>query len=529
MSSVWLRALLAYGLKISVTMLCRCDVSIHKSEMGDFQMKKTRNTKLNKLLAAVLAFMLALSYAVVLGEEPMGDLTDMPAETLYEEPAPEEIIPEPEAVTLEPVVVSSDPVEVIPEPEVVTPEPATDTPAPATATPEPTPTPIPVVSYTVHFYLQGTYTQVAEPLTQLGLVGETVSMNQFSAAQAMLPGYEACLRLPVQDQLEPVIVLTEGVNDLKIYYVMPQVEVVVNEPALVEEAAPVDDAEPIIVEETPAEEAVEEAATQEETKEIPAEEAATDEQPTEEKPAEEQPTEEKPAEEAATEEKPAEEAATEEKPAEEAATEEKPAEEEPTEEKPAEVEPTEEKPAEEVPTEEKPAEEEPTEEKPAEEEPTEEKPTEEKPAEEEPTEEKPAEEEAAEEKPAEEQPAEEAATEETPEIITEDDLSDNALRINQILDELNANRTIDVYIDFDGEFINLGDPIRLVAVLNGYDNCQFTAQWQVSKDGENYVDVEGQNELVYGFVVDETNCTATWRLSVNITAVYVDVELLEAE
>ena len=91
---------------------------------------------------------------------------------------------------------------------------------------------------------------------------------------------------------------------------------------------------------------------------------------------------------------------------------------------------------------------------------------------------------------------------------------------------MNENRSISIYIVAEQE-IHFGDKVTLVAVLKGYDDCVFIAQWQVSSDNENWFDITGENMLTYTFEINSDNYANYWRIVIEITAVEVPDELIE--
>ena len=114
-------------------------------------------------------------------------------------------------------------------------------------------------------------------------------------------------------------------------------------------------------------------------------------------------------------------------------------------------------------------------------------------------------------------------------ILSKEDLPDKAVLLAEILDDMNEERSIEVYISYEGEEVHFGDSVTLYAILKGYENCEFTVQWQVSPDDLEYTDVAGQNGLVYTFEVTEENYTKYWRIVATITAVNVPDELLAGD
>lgn len=117
----------------------------------------------------------------------------------------------------------------------------------------------------------------------------------------------------------------------------------------------------------------------------------------------------------------------------------------------------------------------------------------------------------------------------TSDLISEEDLPDNAMLLAELLDELNESRKINIYISSESEEVHFGDEVTLYAVLKGYEDCEFTVQWQISPDDQNYTDIEGQNSLTYTFTVTEENYTMYWRIVATITAVNVPDELLAGD
>ena len=221
-------------------------------------------------------------------------------------------------------------------------------------------------------------------------------------------------------------------------------------------------------------------------------------------------------------------------------------------EQPVGQEPVVEEPVVEEPVVEEPVVEEPVVEEPVVEEPVVEEPVVEEPVVEEPVVEEPVVEEPVVEEPVVEEPVVEenviiieeyetplgipgqAASVEAPEfnssnLLTEEDLPENAMLLAEILDELNEERSINIYIGFEGDELHFGDEATLYAVLKGYEDCVFTVQWQISDDDVDYADLEGENNLTYSTIVTEENYTKYWRIVATITAVNVPDELLNGQ
>ena len=334
---------------------------------------------------------------------------------------------------------------------------------------------------------------------------------------------------------------------------------------------------PATVEEPAAEEApvAEEPAVEEPAVEEPAvEEPAAEEAPAVEEPAVEEPAAEEPAaEEAPVAEEPAvEEPAVEEPAAEEPAAEEAPVAEEPAaEEAPVAEEPAVEEPAVEEPAVEEPAVEEPVAEEPsaAEEPAAEETPVVEEPVAEEPSAEEPAVEEPATEEPVVEEvdhvyfdyaailysepsvnsdwlitipgpsehvvldyPADNWAQIEYYDAETETLLNgyvycleeapvipDDAEHIATLEDALAPDCSIDIYVSWGDQEAAIGNTATLYASLNGYDNVIYYIQWQTSKDGSNWADIDGAMGYTLPVTVTMDNYMDYWRVVVTVTAV----------
>lgn len=67
------------------------------------------------------------------------------------------------------------------------------------------------------------------------------------------------------------------------------------------------------------------------------------------------------------------------------------------------------------------------------------------------------------------------------------------------------------------ETLRMGDTVTLVATLAGYDGLSVQLQWQSTRDGTNWADVEGANGLSYAFTVDEHTAGSSWRLAVTVS------------
>jgi hypothetical protein len=58
----------------------------------------------------------------------------------------------------------------------------------------------------------------------------------------------------------------------------------------------------------------------------------------------------------------------------------------------------------------------------------------------------------------------------------------------------------------------VGAKITLTATLTGFENKNYTLQWQYSTDLENWIDVPGAHDITYTYTLDETTTNYTWRV-----------------
>lgn len=67
------------------------------------------------------------------------------------------------------------------------------------------------------------------------------------------------------------------------------------------------------------------------------------------------------------------------------------------------------------------------------------------------------------------------------------------------------------------EAVYAGDEIVLYAILTGFENDQYTIQWQYSTDGGmTFIDIEGANDLQYAFIIDDSNAWNVWKINITI-------------
>ena len=93
----------------------------------------------------------------------------------------------------------------------------------------------------------------------------------------------------------------------------------------------------------------------------------------------------------------------------------------------------------------------------------------------------------------------------------------DAVITSTLEDDLDPNRTIDIYYSWNNQKPAIGGEVIFIAVLNGYDNLEYTIQWQQSKDNIDWLDVPGSNEARHTEIVTRDNYKDFWRVQVTIT------------
>ena len=116
-------------------------------------------------------------------------------------------------------------------------------------------------------------------------------------------------------------------------------------------------------------------------------------------------------------------------------------------------------------------------------------------------------EETVEEITVEEQIAEEQVIEEVSEEIVE------AATEEQVAEVVEAPvRKVSFTFSWDGDEVNYGDEIKLVAVLSGYEGLDYELVWQHSTDNANWIDYTTGDA---SYTLTEENVSWYWRLVVN--------------
>ena len=81
---------------------------------------------------------------------------------------------------------------------------------------------------------------------------------------------------------------------------------------------------------------------------------------------------------------------------------------------------------------------------------------------------------------------------------------------------LPEDRKVSFVILWDTDEPTLGAIAHFIATLIGYDDLEYSLQWQVSEDNENWDDIPGETELKMDLVATEENMNLFWRVVVNI-------------
>ena len=116
---------------------------------------------------------------------------------------------------------------------------------------------------------------------------------------------------------------------------------------------------------------------------------------------------------------------------------------------------------------------------------------------------------------------EEIAEETVIEEATEEEIPEDAQLLTTVEDALNADRSVSIYVSYEGDTVAYGDEIELYAVLNGYEGTSYSLQWQVSSDNANWANISGANSDEYDVTVSEDNAANYYRVAVTIDGVEI--------
>ncbi len=120
---------------------------------------------------------------------------------------------------------------------------------------------------------------------------------------------------------------------------------------------------------------------------------------------------------------------------------------------------------------------------------------------------------------------EEQQEEETQPVIGEEEQPDGKDEAAENADEgaeptgLSADRKVDFVIEWDDEYPTIGSTAHFQAILNGYENLNYTLQWQYSQDEENWFDLEGADGMRMDQEITMDNYKYFWRVAVNVMSV----------
>ena len=120
-----------------------------------------------------------------------------------------------------------------------------------------------------------------------------------------------------------------------------------------------------------------------------------------------------------------------------------------------------------------------------------------------------------------EETAEEIVEETVIEEATEEEIPEDAQLLTTVEDALNAERSVSIYVSYEGDTVAYGDEIELYAVLNGYEGTSYSLQWQVSSDNANWANISGANGSEYDVTVSEDNAANYYRVAVTIDGVEI--------
>ena len=75
--------------------------------------------------------------------------------------------------------------------------------------------------------------------------------------------------------------------------------------------------------------------------------------------------------------------------------------------------------------------------------------------------------------------------------------------------------TLSVAISAESDVVELGDDMVLTAVLTGFEDLNYTLQWQFSADNANWANVDGATDFTLRVQMNEENRDYFWRVSVD--------------
>lgn len=75
--------------------------------------------------------------------------------------------------------------------------------------------------------------------------------------------------------------------------------------------------------------------------------------------------------------------------------------------------------------------------------------------------------------------------------------------------------TLSVAISAESDVVELGDDMVLTAILTGFEDLNYTLQWQFSTDNANWANVDGATDFTLRVQMNEENRDYFWRVSVD--------------
>ena len=75
--------------------------------------------------------------------------------------------------------------------------------------------------------------------------------------------------------------------------------------------------------------------------------------------------------------------------------------------------------------------------------------------------------------------------------------------------------TLSVAISAESDVVELGDDMVLTAILTGFEDLNYTLQWQFSADNANWANVDGATDFTLRVQMNEENRDYFWRVSVD--------------
>ena len=85
------------------------------------------------------------------------------------------------------------------------------------------------------------------------------------------------------------------------------------------------------------------------------------------------------------------------------------------------------------------------------------------------------------------------------------------------------DRKVDFEIKWDEKAPSIGSVAHFETILNGYEDLEYTLQWQYSEDGETWEDLEGATDVKLDQEITLENYEYFWRVAVNVTGFKAEI------